>query len=88
MTREEISLFAVSALCFLFAILIFLTLNVTEFFWEYPWSGFSMIQLLPFLGVILLIFGVIALSAVLGKMRNGTQGEVTGDQETQGEGGR
>lgn len=87
MTREEISLFVVSALCFLFAILIFLTLNVHEFFWEYPWSGFSMIQLLPFLGVILLIFGVIALSAALGKMREGGKEGSVGDQETQREGG-
>jgi uncharacterized membrane protein len=87
MTREEISLLIVSALCFVFAFLIFITLNVREFFWEYPWSGFSLVQLLPFLGIVLLIFGVIGLSAALGKMREGGKEESVGDQETQREGG-
>ncbi|NYT15934.1 MAG: hypothetical protein GKC02_08270 [Methanomassiliicoccales archaeon] len=70
MTREERSLLLVSALCFMFALLIFLTINQTTPFWEYPWADFRMVQLLPFLGVILLILGVIAMSAAHGKIRD------------------
>jgi uncharacterized membrane protein YhhN len=64
MTREEISLFLASALCFLLALLIFITLNDTNFLWEYPWGDFNLVQLVPILGVVLIILGIIGLSVV------------------------
>ena len=70
MTHEERYLLLASALCFLLALLIFLTTNQTTPFWEYPWADFRMVQLLPFLGVILLILGLMAMGAALGKMRD------------------
>jgi hypothetical protein len=79
MTREETSLLLVSALCFLFALRIFLTINQTSPFWEYPWSDFRMVQLLPFLGVILLILGAIALGAAHGKIRDRKKEESVND---------
>ena len=71
-SRERTLLMIASAACFLLAALIFLFYTSMGLMMEYPWGDFSLIQLIPILGVVLIIFGIIGISVAYEKGKGET----------------